>query len=206
MNEFNEVRIGVTDIVKMKLTEFLVDVMAFMSAHSSELLLGSLSAFLAVLVAIVLLRAKRAEDAAEELEWRLTRASNDVVMWRSAYNASADRRNSAVVEYEEALESWRNTYNNLLTKYDALVIDYDELESRHSEAEYNAAHWEEEYEDMRDQRDSLHYDVDELEDSVSELETKVETLTSMVDTYKELVDTLETTKDSYEESFLKLAA
>ncbi|UIW11042.1 putative TMhelix containing protein III [Vibrio virus VPMCC5] len=206
MNEFNELRIGATDVIKMKLSEFFVNVMSFMAAHSTELLYGSVSVFFAILVGIMFLRAKRAEFYSEGLEQRLrasrrslefSYATNEELMGSLEYQEQTYE--SMLSDLRNEMEEVRENLDQSKQALEKLREEFEDLESDRDEHSDNATYWEEQCDDARSERDDFESDLDDAK-------RRIEILESLVETYEELADNLQAANDSSYETIVNKAA
>ena len=173
-NEFNELRIAASDVIKMKTIEYLTDVGLFFSDasvfivnHSSELLYGSLSVFMVVIFTILLNRALTAENKVHELdrllrgtnfqldiakrqrdswneEWRIVDAENDKLL------VEVNELTGKIEDSELAFAVMREELNEKIAD---VIEQRDEIQGELDDATSDAAHWESTFDEMEESRD-----------------------------------------------------
>jgi len=150
MNEFHELRVGFTDVMKMKLTEFFTTTDAFVSTYHSELLYTSLSIFMMLIFATLLNRALMAEKALEKrsqhanfLEEMLGDERDEKDLFQNWLKESeseieelklqlADTRIGFDImrdEFQEKLDDVRTQRDEIQTEFDSMERDRDYWES-----------------------------------------------------------------------------
>ncbi|CAH9012325.1 putative TMhelix containing protein [Vibrio phage 464E53-1] len=148
-NEFNELRIAASDVIKMKTIEFFSDASVFIVNHSSELLYGSLSVFMVVIFTILLNRALTAENKAHELDQLL-----------SVSNSKLDIS-------EKMKDSWRKDWFVLDTENDKLLAEVHDLTGKIEDSELAFAAMREELNEkiteVTEQRDEIQTAFDDME-------------------------------------------
>ncbi|CAH9012399.1 putative TMhelix containing protein [Vibrio phage 409E50-1] len=148
-NEFNELRIAASDVIKMKTIEFFSDASVFIVNHSSELLYGSLSAFMVVIFTILLNRALNAENKVHELDRLLARSEQKLSFT------------------EKLRDGWKEDWITLDAENDRLLEDVRELTDKIEDSELAFAAMREELNEklteVTEQRDEIQTEFDDME-------------------------------------------
>lgn len=189
-NEFNELRIAASDVIKMKAVEFFSDASVFIVNHSSELLYGSLSVFMVVIFTLLLNRALNAENKVHELVQLLDSTNFDLLIaesqrdaWESNWelaNAEGDRllvevnelsgeiEDSKLAfaamrdEFSDKLQDVRNQRDEIQTEFDDIEAERDEMEESRDAWMYDAELYKSERDDLSDELENLKSAVPQL--------------------------------------------
>lgn len=182
-NEFNELRIAASDVIKMKLVEFFTDASVFIVNHSSELLYGSLSVFMVVIFTILLNRALNAENKVHELDGLLDISETARKDWFKAWmtiDSENDKLNAEIndLHYElsnhkQAFESMREEFSDKLedvrNQRDEIQTEFDEMEEARDEMEESRDEWMSDANQYEFERDELSDQLDNLKSAVPQL-------------------------------------
>lgn len=158
-NEFNELRIAASDVIKMKLVEFFSDASVFIVNHSSELLYGSLSVFMVVIFTILYNRTITAENASEKLATSLA-IQLDV----------AKIRKHNIDSLRDDLECEQVSYLALEEKFSAVNMELDEMKLQLADSRIDNQALTEERDNLREDRDQIRAELDEMETERDEFE------------------------------------
>lgn len=164
-NEFNELRIAASDVVKMKAVEaahemglFLNDASVFISNHQPELLSGVLSASTVVLYVYILKRALNAENKVHELTHLLSHTERRVETALDAYDEAEQRRAKwqlAWFTLDEENDKLQNQINSLNYELGDMSDSFTTMREEHSDA----------IAELTSERDSIQTELDEMETS-----------------------------------------
>lgn len=178
-NEFNELRIAASDVVKMKAVEaahemglFLNDASVFISNHQPELLSGVLSAATVVLYVYILKRALNAENKVHELDSLLsyTKKNHAIAItqrdhWHDAWKLQDDENdklndslNDALVELTDTKESFESVREEHVDAIDSLTAERDEIQASLDEMEESRDYYQEQANDW--EYDARNYEAD----------------------------------------------
>ncbi|CAM0103424.1 hypothetical protein PODOV005v1_10002 [Vibrio phage PS32B.2] len=186
-NEFNELRIAASDVIKMKTIEFFSDASVFIVNHSSELLYGSLSVFMVVIFTILLNRALNAENKVHELVQLLDSTNFDLLIaesqrdgWESNWelaNAEGDRLLVEVNELSGEIEDSKLAFEAMREELNEKIADVteqrDEIQTEFDDMERDRDYWMESSSTYEQDAATFEYERDEAQTDLENLKSAV---------------------------------
>lgn len=193
-NEFNELRIAASDVVKMKAVEaahemglFLNDASVFISNHQPELLSGVLSAATVVLYVYILKRALNAENKVHEIDFLLNTVRSDYQIasderdrWYVAWKLQDDENdklndalNDVHVELRETKESFEAMREEHADSFEEIRSERDEIQERLDDMEEDRDYWMSRSEDYEGWHSEVEAERDEVRDELSSIRSAV---------------------------------
>lgn len=193
-NEFNELRIAASDVVKMKAVEaahemglFLNDASVFISNHQPELLSGVLSAATVVLYVYILKRALNAENKVHELDFLLNTVRSDYQIasderdrWYVAWKRQDDENdklndalNDVHVELRDTKESFEAMREEHADSFEEIRSERDEIQERLDDMEEDRDYWMSRSEDYEGWHSEVEAERDEVRDELSSIRSAV---------------------------------
>lgn len=193
-NEFNELRIAASDVVKMKAVEaahemglFLNDASVFISNHQPELLSGVLSAATVVLYVYILKRALNAENKVHELTELYTvamdacdEAEQRRAKWQLAWftldeenDKLQNQINSLNYELGDMSDSFTAMREEHSDAIDELTGERDSIQERLDDMEEDRDYWMSRSEDYEGWHSEVEAERDEARDELSSIRSVV---------------------------------
>ncbi|QZI86305.1 hypothetical protein PODOV028v1_10014 [Vibrio phage PS32B.3] len=186
-NEFNELRIAASDVIKMKTIEFFSDASVFIVNHSSELLYGSLSVFMVVIFTLLLNRALNAENKVHELVQLLDSTNFDLLIaesqrdgWESNWelaNAEGDRLLVEVNELSGEIEDSKLAFEAMREELNEKIADVteqrDEIQTEFDDMERDRDYWMESSSTYEQDAATFEYERDEAQTDLENLKSAV---------------------------------
>lgn len=175
-NEFNELRIGFTDVLKMKVTEFFTSSVNFLQAYESELVWGSLSMFIVLAFIYLLDRALTSEKALEvqrSLYTSLQSVNNrHITYWHEAQE-EVEQLHNEIAAHESMIEKMREEFEDqvaiLQEQHDEIQAELDEMTEDRDEWVTRAQDFESWYDSEVDERIQAETELDNIKSAVPQM-------------------------------------